>query len=678
VLSPTITSTYTPTPQPPGELQARFGKGEVLFYTFSPDGEILAVLTPLGIYLYGIPYLGQRAYIPVRDVERIFYDAAGQLSAVSLRSGAPDLVFSKATQAGLEAYAQIAAPGSQSGLYQVSPDGALVAVMGSVRDRLEIWQIDATGQLAAGTIEVSKRPTISSPSDPSLVFSPDSDQVAYCDGYNRGGNVTVLTLSADGLETTFSLSLADLVPDFETYSGQVPEYEWYTYQPGEQGIGLAISPDGKTLVTGGPDNKVRVWDMAAGKLIATLENQNWNGAHVAYSPDGSVLTVVSDEALYLYTTWDWKLLSGSYDTASARALTPGGGEIAFSPNGSLAATLNVDRIYLVNLRLGARGGALSGFIPGPLLGLAISRDGSTLAIQGGTQEYSIFGTEIYLYDLSTQEARGRIDVRKGELYDMALSPDGQYLAATLTRPWIGEGYAAGWAQIWRVGSGASIQELDLSLGRGENEYIGGLTYSPDGRLLAIGVWKVPEWSVELWQVNEDGTATYQEDAPIDGMLFSPDSRTLFSASGSDIIAWDLDTRRSDFTATGHDITSMQIGDAASLGWQPGLKWVAVAIDRHGQVFAARGGVTEDYPPLQSVEGDGLYIISPDIKWVAAGGSGCNCGPYVQLWNLADGRIMGRVPASGGYFPGTGVIFSTDGRLLLVLEKDGTVAIWKLK
>jgi hypothetical protein len=104
----------------------------------------------------------------------------------------------------------------------------------------------------------------------------------------------------------------------------------------------------------------------------------------------------------------------------------------------------------------------------------------------------------------------------------------------------------------------------------------------------------------------------------------------------------------------------------------------VAIDRHGQVFAARGGVTEDYPPLQSVEGDGLYIISPDIKWVASGGSGCNCGPYVQLWNLADGRIMGRVPASGGYFPGTGVIFSTDGRLLLVLEKDGTVAIWKLK
>ena len=46
-VSPTPGPSATSTPPPPGELLARIGKGEVLFYVFSPDGKTLAVLTPL-------------------------------------------------------------------------------------------------------------------------------------------------------------------------------------------------------------------------------------------------------------------------------------------------------------------------------------------------------------------------------------------------------------------------------------------------------------------------------------------------------------------------------------------------------------------------------------------------------------------------------------------------------
>jgi len=35
---------------------------------------------------------------------------------------------------------------------------------------------------------------------------------------------------------------------------------------------VAISPDGKTIASGGADNTIRFWDVASGKEQATLKN----------------------------------------------------------------------------------------------------------------------------------------------------------------------------------------------------------------------------------------------------------------------------------------------------------------------------------------------------------------------------------------------------------------------
>jgi WD40 repeat protein len=203
------------------------------------------------------------------------------------------------------------------------------------------------------------------------------------------------------------------------------------------GIGLAISPDGKQLVTGGPDNKARVWDLNTGNLVATLKDQYSDALHIAFSPDGRVVTVVTNEGLFIYTTRDWKLLAGQYDAVIGYPLTPGGGEVIFSPDGSLAAASYRDKIYFTNLNLGFRGSTLAGF-GGPFWEMAVSDDGSTLAVAG---------QEIYLIDLHSQESKERIDASNGGVHRMAFSPDGQYLAATMN--YMAEG-CDDWAQIWRV------------------------------------------------------------------------------------------------------------------------------------------------------------------------------------------------------------------------------------
>jgi WD40 repeat protein len=52
---------------------------------------------------------------------------------------------------------------------------------------------------------------------------------------------------------------------------------------------MGFSPDGRTLVTGGDDAKVRLWDVASGKLDQVLQGHRHMIVLVAYAPTGTML-----------------------------------------------------------------------------------------------------------------------------------------------------------------------------------------------------------------------------------------------------------------------------------------------------------------------------------------------------------------------------------------------------
>ncbi|KAK2731274.1 hypothetical protein FQN57_003536 [Myotisia sp. PD_48] len=52
-------------------------------------------------------------------------------------------------------------------------------------------------------------------------------------------------------------------------------------------MSVAFSPDGSKIVSGSGDNTVRVWEVATGKLLQTLEGHSGSVTSVAFSPDGS-------------------------------------------------------------------------------------------------------------------------------------------------------------------------------------------------------------------------------------------------------------------------------------------------------------------------------------------------------------------------------------------------------
>ncbi len=125
---------------------------------------------------------------------------------------------------------------------------------------------------------------------------------------------------------------------------RVYNYPEYTFHGSYDGHGsgtycVAFSPIDNTLVTGGYDGDVRMWNIGTHELLRTLEHGSYtNGGYpisLDFSSDGSQLAVSGAGYNLKATVWDvssgdlihsLSADSGTYGTSSAR--------IAFSPNGN--------------------------------------------------------------------------------------------------------------------------------------------------------------------------------------------------------------------------------------------------------------------------------------------------------------------------------------------------------
>ncbi|MFI5378271.1 MAG: family 16 glycoside hydrolase [Tepidisphaerales bacterium] len=103
---------------------------------------------------------------------------------------------------------------------------------------------------------------------------------------------------------------------------------------------MAVSPDGKLVVSGSDDMTVRVWDLAAGKQTHCFEGHTGAVTSVAFSPDGKLVASGSED----HTARVWELATGrlicQFDRASDRVNC-----VAFSASGKSLLTGSCD-MYL--------------------------------------------------------------------------------------------------------------------------------------------------------------------------------------------------------------------------------------------------------------------------------------------------------------------------------------------
>jgi WD40 repeat protein len=270
-----------------------------------------------------------------------------------------------------------------------------------------------------------------------------------------------------------------------------PEFDTYT---------LRVSADASTLVTISPPppvppgdtwyttrGPVRLWDMATGRVRACIPHHGDKEAFQRLGPDGGWMLIHGQGAYEDLSLWDPA-------TGRLRAqLRPDGevrpcfSRISVSPDGRLIAGDRPDgqaaEVWdgaigrLVAECLGAR--ECFAFTPDCRRLLAATPDVSDKA-----------GWTAKLWDLATGREIFTLPGHHGPIDDVAVSPDGRWLATGARTNWLV--YGPGDVKLWDAASGRLVADLQLGDrldSNGQLLYsIGGLYFSPDSRLLMTRGW----------------------------------------------------------------------------------------------------------------------------------------------------------------------------------------------
>ena len=452
--------------------------------------------------------------------------------------------------------------------------------------------------------------------------------------------------------------------------------------------GLAITPDGKQIVSGSQDKTIRIWDTETGKTVRTIRGEvapgNWGTIFaLALSPDGRRLAVggqfhrsdrTAGSAVRVYDFISGKmeaLLRGHEDVVFA---------LAFAPDGKHLLSGSGDKTAIIwDITTGQPIHRLSGHAK-DIKSVAFANDGSRVVTGSEDRTLRLWNAntgaqiaEMTEHGTLAQSESQKSDLAHASVEAAAVSPDDQLIASSSTD---------GRILLWDGRTGTFLRQLANPGGMTGFSSIRSVRFSPDGKwvLAASEFGGCAFYDVATGAELIDGKMYEKPPSLFDkvrrercngGVAFSPDGRLAASAYNSGVNV--LDTR------TGKAIRTLQSAGAPvfGVGFAPDGRSIAwgnttqQGADKKTQL-SHRLRLPLDGTPLGAVErigpGDTYARASTQHGTLSVAFKGA--GPMLVntrfLEVSKDGKPQAEIDLAGRGTSGTSpMTFTPDGQTVLI-------------
>ncbi|WP_437959531.1 NB-ARC domain-containing protein [Sorangium sp. So ce119] len=414
-------------------------------------------------------------------------------------------------------------------------------------------------------------------------------------------------------------------------------------------MGVAVTPDGRAVISASADGTLKMWDLGTGLLVRTLEGHTGRVDGVTVTADGRfAVSASSDKTLKI---WDLSIgqvvrtLAGHTDNVTGVAVTP---------DGRFAVSASADKTLKIwDLSIGQVVRTLEGHTD-QVTGVAVTPDG-LFAVSVSSDE------TLKVWDLSTGQVVRTLGGNIGLVEDVAVTPDGCFAVSASSLD----------LTVWDLRTGRKVRTL-----MGHIIKVTAVAVTPDG---GFAVSASRDKTLKVWDLRTgqfirtlEGHSDWVHDVAV-----TPDGRFAVSAALDGILlVWDLRTAQAVRVREGHTKpTPYTLRDPYEI-----ICDVAVTPDGHfavsasfdetlkvwdlstGQVVRTLEGHTRRVTDVTVTE-NGLAVSASEDK-------------TLKVWDLSTGKLV--CTLEGHTDSVEGVAVTADGCLAVSASRDKTMRVWDLR